>query len=96
MTTPKRTSAHLPKAGIFSAALAACLLATLPLAAQDRSNSRPSDSSDHGGGRTASESSGSYAPAPSYSPPPSSSSSSSEAPSTSSSSSESSSGWRSE
>lgn len=51
----------------------------MPLAAQDRSNSRPSDSSDRGGGgRTAHESHGSSGPsAPSYTPPPPSSSSSS-------------------
>jgi hypothetical protein len=59
----------------------------LPLAAQDRSHSRPSGSGDHGGGgRTAHGSSGPSAP--SYSPPPSSGSSSG------SSSSRDSSGWR--
>lgn len=74
MITPKRTSAHLPKGGILSAAFAVCLLATLPLAAQDRSHSRPSSSGDSG--RSAHESHGSYAPPSSSSPssPPSSSS----------------------
>lgn len=84
MRTPKRARALLSKEGIFLATVASCLLAMAPLAAQDRSHSRPSSSSDHGsGGRTAHESHGSSAP--SYTPPPPSSAPSREGA-----------GWRSE